>query len=506
MICSASELGLGEDHTGILVLDRLGVAGPDDVGRDLEAVLPLSDVVLDITVTPRSTRCHVGPRDRPRTSAPTTSYRCATPIPLSRRPGLITTSGCRWKTRWGARASVARQVSEVAIAASPAARAASSPSRRDPSISNVVDGNYVMVEMGHPIHAFDMERIAEGRLIIRRAHAGEQLRTLDGVDRELLAEDIVVADPSGPVALAGVMGGESTEVGDHQPGAGRGGQLGSSERARHRPPSRSPLRGIRPVRAWRRPRSLRGGRGTSRRNGGSARWRTGPQGSGRCLPGARRDRARRASPVRGRAASGSGFDETTVSQLLTRLGFEVATQDDERLEVLVPTRRPDVTRPVDLIEEVARLYGYDRIPSRVRMGSNGTIAPEQRAERAVREAMMSAGYSEAQSISSCPEDLDLLRLPGDDPRRDAISVSNPLREEESLLRTTLLPGLLRAAAGNIIGAARRCGALRDRQGLPPHSIGARSTAPRAARPPGVRRRRRAGDPGILGHSARGRWL
>ncbi len=128
----------------------------------------------------------------------------------------------------------------------------------------------------------------------------------------------------------------------------------------------------------------------------------------------------------------------------------MATQDDEPLEVLVPTRRPDVTRPVDLIEEVARLYGYDRIPSRVRMGSDGTIAPEQRAERAVREAMVGAGYSEAQSMSFfAPEDLDLLRLPGDDPGRDAISVSNPLREEESLLRTTLLPGLLRAAAGNI---------------------------------------------------------
>ena len=451
MICSASELGLGDDHTGILVLDRLGVAGPDDVGRDLEAVLPLSDVILDVTITP----------NRPDAMSILGIARelgAYYELPV-RQPdtrvddtGPETAAAVEVEDPLGCPRFVARQVSGVTIGPSPLPAQLRLRAAGVRPISNVVDAsNYVMIEMGHPIHTFDLARIAEGRLNIRRALEGEQLRTLDGVDRRLLPDDIVVADPSGAVALAGVMGGESTEVSETTREVlveAANWDPASVLATAHRLGLRSEA-------------SARFERGVDPNLSGAAAARAAALiaslGGGQVHRGAVDVYP---SPIEQRRIElrldeverllGPGLEAPTVAALLTRLGFEVATQDDERLEVLVPTRRPDVTRPVDLVEEVARLHGYDRFPSRVTMGPDGTVSPEQRAERSVREAMVGAGYFEAQSMSFFGAgELDLLRLPTDDARRSAIRVANPLREEESLLRTTLLPGLLKAASGNL---------------------------------------------------------
>jgi phenylalanyl-tRNA synthetase beta chain len=455
MICSASELGLGEDHTGILVLDELGVAGPEEVGRDLEAVLPLSDVVLDLTITP----------NRPDAMSVLGIARelgAYYELPVRQPDTHVEETGPDIIVRVdvedpvGCPRFVARQVSGVKVAPSPLPMQLRLRAAGVRPISNVVDvSNYVMIEMGHPIHTFDLERVSEGRLIIRRAREGEGLRTLDGIDRELVAEDIVVADPSGAVALAGVMGGESSEVSESTSQVlveAANWDPASVLATAHRLGLRSEA-------------SARFERGVDPNLSGEAATRAASMvaslGGGQVHRGAvdvypapaemRRIDLRLAEVER---LLGPGLDAATAGGLLTRLGFEV-TADDGSLEVLVPTRRPDVTRPVDLVEEVARLHGYERFPSRVRMGPDGTVAPEQRAERVVREAMVGAGYFEAQSMSFFGAgDLDLLRLPADDPRRDAIRVSNPLRDEESLLRTTLLPGLLRAAAGNLDRGSR----------------------------------------------------
>jgi phenylalanyl-tRNA synthetase beta chain len=137
-----------------------------------------------------------------------------------------------------------------------------------------------------------------------------------------------------------------------------------------------------------------------------------------------------------------------VTNLLGRLGFRV--QGDDPLEVTVPTFRPDVLRPADLVEEVARLYGFDNIPARLRLGNGGGLPFAERRMRQVREIMVGAGYHEAFLFSFIgSSDLDLLGLPDGDPAREAIAVVNPLREEEGAMRTTLLPGLLKAAAVNI---------------------------------------------------------
>jgi phenylalanyl-tRNA synthetase beta chain len=451
MICSASELGLGDDHTGILVLDRLGVAGPDDVGRELEAVLPLSDVILDVTITP----------NRPDVMSILGIARelgAYYELPV-RQPdtrvddtGPETAAAVEVEDPLGCPRFVARQVSGITVGPSPLPAQLRLRAAGVRPISNVVDAsNYVMIEMGHPIHTFDLARIADGRLNIRRARDGEQLRTLDGVDRRLLPDDIVVADPSGAVALAGVMGGESTEVSETTREVlveAANWDPASVLATAHRLGLRSEA-------------SARFERGVDPNLSGAAAARAAALiaslGGGHAHRGAvdvyptpieqRRIELRLDEVER---LLGPGLEAPTVAALLTRLGFEVATQDDEFLEVLVPTRRPDVTRPVDLVEEVARLHGYDRFPSRVTMGPDGTVSPEQRAERSVREAMVGSGYFEAQSMSFFGAgELDLLRLPTDDARRSAIRVANPLREEESLLRTTLLPGLLKAASGNL---------------------------------------------------------
>ena len=191
-----------------------------------------------------------------------------------------------------------------------------------------------MIEMGHPIHTFDLARIAEGRLNIRRALEGEQLRTLDGVDRRLLRDDIVVADPSGAVALAGVMGGESTEVSETT-------REVLVEAANWDPasvlataPTRSPLRGFGPVRAGRGPQSVGGGR---RRAAALARVtgrRPRPQKRCRRLPDPDRAATHRAPLGRGGQRS-APVSSTNRRRSADQARFEVATQDDERLEVLV---------------------------------------------------------------------------------------------------------------------------------------------------------------------------
>jgi phenylalanyl-tRNA synthetase beta chain len=144
---------------------------------------------------------------------------------------------------------------------------------------------------------------------------------------------------------------------------------------------------------------------------------------------------------------GITIDSATAAELLSRLGFGVEGSDP--LSVTVPTRRPDVSRPADLVEEIARLYGYDRIPGRLRSGTGGGLPVAERRMRKLRAVMAGAGYNEAFNFSFIGEgDLERLRLAQGDPARNAVRVANPLREEEGVLRTTLLPGLLEAAALN----------------------------------------------------------
>jgi len=450
MICSARELGLGEDHEGIMVLDALGAADEADIGRDVRDVLPISDVVLDVSITPNRGDCmsilgiarELGAYWDIPVREPVLDIVADGP-PIAATVEILDAEAC---PRFAA-----RQVDGVTIKPSPLWMQLRLLAAGQRPISNVVDvSNYVMFEIGHPIHTFDADTLANAALQIRRAGAAERLTTLDGTDRMLAAGDIVVADATGPVALAGVMGGASTEV------------------------SASTTNILVEAANWHPPSIMHTSRRLNLRSEASSRFERGVDPNLSDLAtlrtakliaetGAGRVRAGHVdeypNPVQPQSIRLTGSDIRRLlgetpdlalsGALLTRLGFEV-TLAGSQLDIRVPTRRHDVTRPADVIEEVARLFGYHNFVDRVRRGISGRMTPAQMAQRRIREAMVGAGFTEAQTLAFIGQtDLDLMRIPADDRRSTGIRVINPLRDEEGTMRTTLLPGLLKAVAYNV---------------------------------------------------------
>lgn len=445
MICSESELEIGEDASGIMVLDHDYPGAADRIGDDFRLLLPQDDVIFEVTITPNRPDCmsvyglarELAARYDAPLAAPELDY------PVSDAATSVTIQDDVACPRF-----VGREVHGITIGSSPhqiRARLAAAGVR---PISNVVDAsNYAMIEFGHPTHAFDADRLGDA-IVVRRAEEGEQITTLDEVERPLIATDIVVADASQPVAIAGVMGGASTEVFDDTKNV-------LVEAAYWDPPS-----------------ILLTSKRLGLRSEASARFERGMD------PEFCRFAADRVAQLLVETAGGTvaglvdeypappapkiidlSMDEVervlgirleseAAGELLIRLGFGVAGSDP--LAVNVPTRRPDVNRPVDLIEEVARLHGYDNIPARLRFGDGIGLPERDRRLRAMRSLMVGAGYHEIMSFSFIgAADLDALGLPDDDPARVGINVVNPLRDEDGVMRTTMLPGLLKAAAANL---------------------------------------------------------
>jgi len=450
MIASARELGLGEDHEGILVLNELGAATEQDLGQPLEEVIGLGDTVLDVSITTNRGDC-MGIRGLARELAgywqiPIQEVSPAFPTgdaPTGYQVSILDPEAC---PRF-----VAQQVEGVQIGPSPLWMQLRLLSIGQRPISNVVDvSNYVMWELGHPIHTFDADAITGGEIIMRRSEAGEKLQTLDGTERVLEAGDILVTDHSGPIALAGVMGGASTEVTPsttnvlveaanwHPPSIlSTSWRLGLRSEASARfergvDPNLSALAVARTVEL------------VALTSGGLPRFNAVD-----CYPYPRQPGNVRLTSTDVSRLLGPTPSFSESQALLGRLGFGVEETGPHAVEVTVPTFRPDVTRPADLVEEIARLYGFDRFPDLIRHGTRSRLTEEQLATRRLREALVGAGLTEAQTLSFLgQEDLDALGLPPDDARQATIRVKNPLREEESILRTTLLPGLLRALSRN----------------------------------------------------------
>jgi len=324
------------------------------------------------------------------------------------------------------------------------------------SINNVVDvTNYVLWEMGQPLHPFDRDRLEDRRIVVRTARAGETLVTLDGVERRLAADTLVIADGRAPVALAGIMGGHASEIG---------------------PQTRNVLLES----AWFEPLSVRR---TSKRLGlhtdASHRFERGadPEATLRALDRAagmiaeiaggqvtdppidlrpRPEAARVATlrPSRATVLLGRAPAAAVMGRTLERLGFVVDAGNPALWSVRVPSFRRDVSREVDLIEEVARHTGYDAIPSSLPCLHDpeaGRNARTEFAER-VRAALLGAGLTEAMNFAMADRDECLLLDPGTPP----VAIENPLSSVAASLRTTLLPGLLRNAAHNLNRGAAGC--------------------------------------------------
>ena len=450
MICSSDELNMGDDGTkGIIVLPP-----ETEIGKDAVELLELVDEVLDIAVTPDRGYC-LSLRGVARETA------IAYGLPL-RDPALIDVPGPNaygYPVRISDPVGCDRFTARTVTGLSAEARSPIWLQRRLQKvgmrpISLAVDvTNYVMTELGQPLHAYD-RGLVQGTIGVRRAEAGEKLTTLDGVERTLDAEDLVITDDRGPIGLAGVMGGANTEIADHDNlenatadvviEAAHFDAVSIARTARrHKLSSEA---------------SRRFERGVDPQAAAAAAQRTvdllvllagGTAEAGVTevvAPSAPRTITIPADhPDK---VAGVAYGRETVVRRLQEVGCDVYGQDE--LIVTVPSWRPDLTDPNDLAEEVIRLEGYENLPSTLPKPPAGLgLTDRQRLHRRVGRALAGAGYVEALNYPFIGEQVfDQLGLEADDPARRVVKLSNPLSDEEPALRTLLLPGLLAALRRN----------------------------------------------------------
>ncbi len=450
MICSSDELGMGDDGThGIIVLPP-----ETEVGKDAIELLELVDEVLDIAVTANRGDC-LSIRGVAREAA------IAYGLPLS-DPALLDVPGPNaygYPVKIADPAGCDRFTARTVTGLSPEARSPIWLQRRLQKvgmrpISLAVDvTNYVMMELGQPLHAYD-RGLVQGTIGVRRAQEGEKIVTLDGVERKLHAEDLVITDDRGPIGLAGVMGGANTEIADHGDTenatsdvvieAAHFDQVSIARTARrHKLSSEA---------------SRRFERGVDPQAAAAAAQRTvdllvllagGTAEAGVTeISAASAPHTIRVAADHPDKVAGVTYGREIVVRRLQEVGCDVYGQDE--LIVTVPSWRPDLTDPNDLAEEVIRLEGYENLPSTLpRPPAGRGLTGRQRLHRRVGRALAGAGYVEAPNYPFVSEQVfDQLALDADDPARRVVRLVNPLSDEEPALRTTLLPGLLGALRRN----------------------------------------------------------
>jgi phenylalanyl-tRNA synthetase beta chain len=463
MILSESELEIDAGppiREGILVLDDFTPDAELAPGTPLADVLPIAMDVLELEITPNRPDCLGVYGVARELHAATDGTSAGAPLsapPWSEDPGSAGPVS-------GAEVSVecpdlcprftARVFENVTIAPSPLWLKARLSAAGQRPINNVVDiTNYAMLLSGQPLHAFDLDRVAGARLTVRRAHDGEQVRTLDGQTRTLDGEMVVIEDADGPTSIAGLMGGARSEV------------QGDTTRV------------LLEVASWSGPSIHRASWALGLRSEASGRFEKGLQpeqcmhaqglatrlmielcgatvAPGTIDVGAERPPAQviRLREARVRGILGVEVAVERQGEILNALGFDTEPADDG-LDVTVPAlRRDDVTREVDLIEEVARIDGLERLPATLpaRRGAAGMLTHAQRVRRAAEDAMVGRGLHEIVGWSFAdPGLLERLRLPVEHEMRRVVTLENPLSEDQSIMRPTLLGSLLDAARHNV---------------------------------------------------------
>jgi len=450
MILAEDELGIGTDHGGILVLEDGGLAP----GTRLAEALAIADEVLDLEITPNRPDClgvyGVAREMHAATGAP------LAPPPWSTDPGSAgELAGVAVAVDAGELCPrfTARLFEQVAIGPSPLWLKARLTAAGQRPINNVVDiTNYVMLMTGQPLHAFDFDLVAGGSLVVRRAREGEEIETLDGVRRSLDDEVVVIEDADGLTSIAGIMGGARSEV------------------------SAETTRVLLEAATWDGPNIHRSSLALGLRSEASGRFekQLAPEAAidaqavatglivelcgARVTPGTIDVGGPGPAPatirLRDRTLTGllgAGIPRERQRAILEALDFGVAEASDG-LDVAVPAhRREDVTREVDVIEEVARLAGMENLPATLPAGAGGgRLTAEQRARRRVEDALCGLGLLETVGWSFQAAELaDGLRLGEQDPRRHAVALSNPLSAEQAVMRTLLLGSLLDVARANV---------------------------------------------------------
>jgi phenylalanyl-tRNA synthetase beta chain len=452
MICSGRELGISDEHDGIIVLP----AGSAVPGAQARPLVGLDDIVVEVNVTPDRGYCFsVRGLARELSHSLGGAYRDPVAAVVPIQPDSTVDGDGAYPIEVRDSVACDRFTAVAVRGVDPAAptpqwirsRLAVAGIR---SISLPVDiTNYLMIETGQPMHAWDLERLT-GALVVRRAAAGETLTTLDGVKRALHPQDIVIADDSGVVSLAAVMGGSTTEVSattvDVLLEAAHWDPLSVARTIRrHKLPSEAGKRyerGVDPqitAAACARAAAL-----LAEYGGGTVDPRITDVYS--VVPPAPVTMAL----TRPSELAGIDYTPERVVEVLTMIGAAVEVEDG-RAVVTPPSWRLDLVDPADLVEEVLRLDGYDRIPSVLPIAPPGAgLSVTQRRRRTVGRALADAGFTESLCYPFVGEaTLDALRIPAGDPRRDMVLLRNPISEEEPGMRTTLLPPLLGALRRNL---------------------------------------------------------
>ncbi len=449
MLCSEQELGIGDDASGIIELPETLTPG-----EDLASALGLNDTVFDICITPNRSDC-LSITGIAREVAAITCKPFRYPVcNLTEREGNIAEIAsvkildpdlCPRYT--------ARLIRNVKIAPSPRWMRLRLEAVGLRAINNIVDiTNFVMLELGQPLHAFDYHLLEEGRIVVRRAIEGEAFTSLDGKDRSLSADTLMICDGAKPVAVAGVMGGQNSEVQDNS-------------------------QDILLESAYFDPSSIRR---TAKRLGmptdAAYRFERGidPEGLIRALDRAAQlmadcaegeivegiidayprqiERAANITLASDRIGTVLGTDlcEEEIVALLKVLNMEVM-QEGKRLSVTPPSYRVDIKREEDLIEEVARLYGYGLIPETIpEIKTQPDRDMRHRMVSKIRTCLTGDGYTEVINYSfTTPESVEALRLGEADNRRRFIRILNPLSEDQSVMRTSPIYGLLDTMRRNL---------------------------------------------------------
>src|SRR5437870_4371640 len=448
MLCSAKELGLGADRDGILELDTK--APP---GTPFLQAIPIGheQILIDVSANRPDLLCHKGVARElavslgatvklPEIPVGTTARRHDSSRATRATRADVDGVEVRLEDPEGAPRYMTAVIRGVKVQPSPAWLATRLQSVGQRPINNIVDAtNYILFELNQPLHAFDLAKLRGPAVVVRRARAREKIVTLDGVERTLTAEMTAICDAERPTIIAGVMGSGESEVSEatrdlvlecayFQPT-----RIRRTRRALELS-SESSYRFERGIDLLGMPDALRRAvelitavAGGELREPPLDLW-----------PQPVQEKTIFLRPEAVSRLLGIAVERAEIERLLSSVGFFVAPKDD-RLAVQVPGWRPDVTRDVDLVEEVARLRGYDAFPDELRPYRPGTVpdAPVERAKSRVREQLARAGFFEARTVPLGPAD-----------RPDAVAVVNPISSEEAHLRTRLLPGLVRRVEHN----------------------------------------------------------
>ena len=449
MLCSEKELGLGEDHSGVWLLPPY-----TPVGVPLEEALGIRDSLMEVSITPNRGDClSVIGIAREVAALCKTSVKYPSVRVEETGPAIKTITSVTIDDPKGCPRYTARLIRGVKIGPSPTWLKDRVEALGVRSINNIVDvTNFIMLELGQPLHAFDFNRLREHRIVVRRSEKGEKFTTLDGTERELPENTVLICDGVGPVAVGGIMGGLNSEI---------------------EPDTTDVLIES----AYFDPLSIRR---SSRRLGlkteSSYRFERGtdPDGVLRAL-----DRAAQLmlEVGGGKIATGSidvysesitqptitlrvdrtnrflgtSLSSSEMAAVLRQIEMRVDESQGDVLGIVPPSFRGDITREVDLTEEVARLSGYDGIPvtSPVSIVEAASFDPHQKIRVEVKSLLAGAGFFEMINYSFISfEALKKLRYPEGDPRLDPVRLKNPLSDEQAVMRTSLVPGLLQNARYN----------------------------------------------------------